>query len=573
LRSLTGGLVILRYSLTTLVSIGLFCASSAAQDDTFAHASLLPGRVLASITIHDATSAAREWDQAESDQIGEACRAFLESVKNDRSQISNQLRDEIGITLDELSALKLCQMTLAAVKVRNHPVSMVLLIDIESDALIERVVERLATALRSADFSRTESTIAETRVTVFHRKKNLRELVVGIRDSVLCLSTNSATFRELMHEWKTDTGTLNRSAAYRSVVQNCQSSEGQEPLLTWFADPIGLFEESVIQEEEDSKLRQFLLGLVSRTGLDQLKAIGGTFAVNDGKFASVNRVQLVMGQPRTGILRMLRLQSDDLRPRAQILSNATCCYSVNWDLQAFFDGSSQLLEIVQGHGALNVYVNSVKRLAEGFDIKRDLLDRLTGRMHLANIVHDSKQYRLVALQVRDPQAIGEFLEEMARTRLRFVTKPAIARKYGELTVYEQPVDASRYYIVIVDDMLCIAASEAVIVKLVANSERPSLSTDYERVSRFFPEKCVARTFESQCSLLQGPWEYLRTQTRPQDTMGVNFSLLPPFDSIKSRFGPSASFAVENETGLLFTHFTLATKPCPNAQPVAVSRQK
>ena len=539
----------------TLIGVGFVGPLDAACAGNPGHESLLPGRVLGCVTIHDATQAADELSEFVTSHFEDECRPFLESLKNNRATISEELHDEVGITLDELRELEPGQVTIASVKVRDEPVSMVLLVDFRSHELINRVVERFGKALDATEFSRTESTIGETHVSVFQRASPPRELVVGIRDSVLCMSTSLSTFTELMNGWNAASRSLPSLSTYQSIVDNCHS-EGRKPLFTWFADPLGFFVESAKLEEEDTGLRRFLFELSSRAGLDQFKAIGGSFDVNADEFTTIGRMQLVMGLQTSGILSMFHLQSGE-RPQSKILSSAASFYSFNWDLRKLYEGSSRILEIIQGPGTLDAYISRIRTVSNGFDPKADLLDKLTGRVHLVKTVHDGEQHRLIALQVGDPKAIGELLDQTTRVRFEFAVERTIARNFGDLMVYEQPWGDTSFFIAILDDMLWFSANEDVLARLGTTgvTGRAGDSKEFQRVSRFLPQKCVAHSFDARSSLLKHPWESMRARN-PSDSMGIDFSLLPAFDTLQPQLGPSAGYGVENKDGVLFSHFTL-----------------
>ena len=202
----------------------------------------------------------------------------------------------------------------------------------------------------------------------------------------------------------------------------------------------------------------------------------------------------------------------------------------------------------------------MKRLSSvknGFHLKRDLLDQLTGRVDFTNRIADGESQQVVAVQVRDSASVAEFLKRATEGRPLFGAKPTTVSQAGHLTVYTQPLGTGQFCITLIDDTLVFAASEIAMTTFANDLNLPLRHTDeYQRVARYFPARCLMQSYDFANEGLRIPYTFLRTNTSPDDTFGIDLSRLPPFEEFRRTLGPAAAYAQQNECGVLVTHFSL-----------------
>ncbi len=540
-----------------LAGAWLLCAAAMAQSSRTGHERMLPGRVLASVTVHDVQKVGQRWRNSSDKDLSEVWAPFLNHLDSSRPEISDRLRNEVGLSLDEFREVGIGQLTIASVKIPDRPVAIVAMVDFQSRYLMTRMVTRLTTALLSSRFTLSRYFIGGACVSQFRREQRFRELAVCVNGSVLCLSTDSTVLRELLCRCRLHSPVVMPPRGYAEVVKHCET-DGHTPLLTWYVDPIGLFRQLVLDTEQDeSDFRSFLLNLIPQTGLDKLVAIGGTLDAGVADFATVSRTQIVMEQPCDGVLGLVRLQPDNLSPPTWISTSATSYKSVHWDLQSFYDGANRLLSIVEGEDALGQYVKRISTVKNGFNIKQDLLDQLTGRIYFTNRIVDGEQQHVAAIQVRNSAGVAEFLQKAGDGTPLFGASPATVSQVGHLTVYTQPLGDTQICIALIDDTLVFAATKDAMAILSNDADLPLQHSDeYQTVARFFGDQCLMQSFDSANDGLRVPYTFLRSQTSPEDTFGIDLSRLPPFEEFRRTLGPSGACAVQNESGVLFTHFSL-----------------
>jgi len=534
----------------------MISAAATGQEKRLSHEARIPGRVLASLTIHDATASAQRCRESHSRRFGSVCERFLAGLEERQTDISTRLKRDIGISLEEFRELELGQITFASIKVPNERLAAVALLDFEQRPLMDRVVTRLYEGIIETGFKRSERTVDQTTITEFRREYPQREFAVCIHDNTLCLATNPGAMTQMLREWNTRSADTMPAPAYADILAHCHTDD-RNPVLTWFVNPIALLTEVTLMEEPDgSEFPQFFLSMIPRLGLDKLKGIGGTFDIGGEECASIARTQFVIEKPRSGLLNMLSLQSDDLRPPAWMLQETPSYLAFHWDLEKFFEGTGQVLAILEGENALNEYLQRMSLLQGGLDLKRDIADRLTGRVTMTRPVVDGKQRWLLALQVRDPQQIAELIRESA---------PASSALDGDKSVQEN--DSVRICrrnefgmdvcLALIGDSLLITDSEPAIQRTIAAaSKREHIQVSLERAATCLPKQCLLQAFSSTDQISQSVYQFLRTETTPKETLGVDFSLLPTFDEIRPHIGPSAACVVENSAGVLFTHRSL-----------------
>jgi len=546
----------------------LLCATANAQNIRTPHEQRMPGKVLASITVHDAAECANRCSDAIDRQLSEASEPFLKNLKDSRLRISKKLFDDTGVTLDELQEMGAGQLTAAAIKVPETTTAVVMMIDFDSQILMERVVQRLSKAIVASNFTLSESTIGSTPVSIFKRQGEYRELAICLHDSVLCMSTNAKTMEVLIENW--DAAPRPTPPAYTTVVKNCHDAE-RKPMLTWYVAPVDFLKQMILDEEgENTDFSQFLLSLIPRLGLEQLKAVGGSFDVDCKDFATITRVQIVLNedQPTSGFMNMAQLKAGKLAPPNWVSSHTQSYLSFHWDLQKFFEGANQLLEMIEGKDALYEYVRRLDAMTHGLDIKQHVFDQLTGQVTMTTRQHRDKTHLLVAARLVDPSRAIEILGKLFPDNgdVEKTRTPA-----GE-PMFQVPLEGSTIFLTVIGDTLFGSASQHVTLHASTPSDQSLCEeASFQRVAGFLSDECLLQTFDATDRTLMAPYQYLRNETTPDQALGIDFSLLPSYEALKPQLGPSAAFAVENEAGLQFTYFSLYGNTAEKQNAITTAR--
>ncbi|MEQ9408404.1 MAG: hypothetical protein RIK87_11785 [Fuerstiella sp.] len=545
------------HRLLGLATVLLCCGPVAAQPEHVRHERRLPGRVLACVTLPDINECFTRGKASLADATTDAWTPFLQGLSNDHNQISEQLRSQIGVSLPELKQLGLRQVTVAFVKLPDRPITLVTMIDFQSPHLMNLIVERFSRAMLSAGFTRTRRLFGRTCVSDFRRRIRFRQLSLCTHDSVFCLATNPEVLRDLLRSWNHEHRSQPEKPDCVEVMNGCRIAS-RDPLLTWYADPVGILQELIMEEErDDSEFRRFLLNLISRTGLDRVTGVAGSLDAACGNLALISQVQLVLQKSSENTAELPKPQAIDLRPPPWIAAEANCYYAGCWDLQAAFDGGNRLLSIIEGEDALDAYIQRIRTVTDGFDLRQDLLDKLTGRFYVAEIPQNGQQHPVVAVQVRSSDDVQGLLERITQHHLPFTSQKATSHQVGDLTVYEQPFRSRRIFITLLGDMLMFSDSQQVVSGLAQPPELALVNCPgYHQVAEFLSGNCLMQTYDRSHRSLSRPYQFLRSETTPDQTFGIDFSRLPEFADFAAMLGPSASSVVRNDRGLLYSHFHL-----------------
>lgn len=522
-----------------------------------AHESLVPGTVLAAVTIHHASDALARWNQTASKQLGSASELMAQEFQRNHSGISARLRADVGISLEEFQQLQLGQLTFATVRIPDQPLSVVLLASFQQQDLMDRIVDRFDQALRSSRFHPVQNAEEFFALRVYERERPFRQMAVCVHQKVLCLSTNPAVVRAMLQQWDSGTATGFSAPAYQAIVRNCHAADCR-PLMTWYLDPVGLLTEATYDQEPkgSGSLPQLVLGLLPRLGLDGLHAVGGTLDLDVHDRATLAKVQIVLEQSTSGLLDLVRLQPDQLTPSPHVLAHAPAWVSTHWDVSRFFSGGNQVLAILEGEGAFNEYFHRFRLLKGRPTFKENLLDQMTGRLVYSVPERAGQQQWVLNLQMRDPQD--------AAARLSAGNEPEAIQPLAETVpdqhsqpIYKQRHFGSDVYLTVNGDSLLMSGNPVALQRQVAESHKvPSASDRYQRVASLFPETCLLQAFHRSDPMLRNIYEALRLNGSLQDKWGMNFSALPAFDQIQPSPGPTAVWAVENEAGIQLTYVSL-----------------
>lgn len=556
---------------------------------------LLPNEVLGFFSIPSVPDLKNRWSQSLWGRMAEdeSFTEFLQEVERAKEQISSQLEDQTGLTLEELWELPSGQVTLALIDRAPEPFGLVGVLEYgDRQETVDAILEKMDAGLMEKGATKDSREIDGTEVTIYTLPQEEVEgedavpgeeappnkLAYALRDSHLIIGNGAEVIEPVLARWNGDGGqTFASHDVYKHVLQKTSGEEGK-PLLKWYVDPIGLVQAAVNAVQVENPQAQLALAFLPTLGLDRFRGIGGTMEMATGDYDSVSRTYGYVHLPATGLLRAFQLPATELAPPAWVSKDATSYMGLNWNVAGAYKAIESLYDMLQGPGGFARMMDQLAQQPGGPQLhpRKDLIDQLTGKIHIVGDYaqpDDATTARMLfAAELKDPAKMEATLSKIAKTP----GFPGKSRDFRGQAIYEIPPlgadpEAASMGAAVANDHLMIAADITLLEQVLrGDNARQPLSGDvrYQQIARHFPKQVSMIGFEVQDVQFQTVYEMLRSGQAEEALAGeegeepalkIDFSKLPPFSEIKEYIRPKGSYIETDDNGFRFVSFTLKEK--------------
>ncbi len=149
--------------------------------------------------------------------------------------------------------------------------------------------------------------------------------------------------------------------------------------------------------------------LINELGVNGLKSVGGTLALNAGNYNSLTKTFFLAPKPVQGLLKVFSLPPVSLRPEAWVPASVASYQSLSWDLDNAYNAINDLVNKFQP-GMLNVLEQQLagpeggQPLSFQKDIFGPLGDRITMISDFKKPIKEDSQRVLVGVALEDAKA-------------------------------------------------------------------------------------------------------------------------------------------------------------------------
>ena len=378
------------------------------------------------------------------------------------------------------------------------------------------------------------------------------------------------------------TATFAGNPIYRYIAKK-GAADGPQPVLEWYFDPIATVQSVILASDPNNFQAQLALGFLPTLGLDKIKAIGGTVNIATPKFDDVSRTVIYVDTPRTGALNILKFPAIAQQPPKWVPADSTSYWSMNWDLQAAWRGVANIVDSfnAQGPGTFDQLADEAARQPDGPMIhpKKDLIDHLSGRIQLITDAPATAEGEppvsryLVALGIKNAAGINATIGKLVNTP----GSPLKARQFRGETIYDLPnpvqidpaAGAGGLSMAVQQGQLMIAMPGTLLEQVIRGDVKPlAQSAEYKQLATAFPAKSSVISFGKSDSQMKSVYDLIKGGGLPlppeagANALPLDFTKLPPFESIKKYLQPSGSYVIPDENGVVFVSFSLRAKSKP-----------
>ncbi|GIW92163.1 MAG: hypothetical protein KatS3mg110_0204 [Pirellulaceae bacterium] len=573
-----------------LVALGL--ASVRAERPTAPH--LLPEKTLAYVRVASFPEAVEAFRNTSLGKIlqDEQMRPLVARLYQSASEAFDQIKDRVGLSLDELLQLPQGEACLALVEAPQGPPVLVVIFDAgEKMPLAEKLLGRLYEELGAQGRAIQIDEHAGTRITHFPGLLGNAPLCIWDRDGTVVLTSNLELAKQMIDLWPgtADVRTLADNPAFAAIMKQSVGTQEERPQLSWFVDPIGIFRNVA----RGNFTLQAGLTLVTPLGLDGVEGIGGSWIMATEEFDSISHLHILVRSPRRAIPKMIALVAGDNEPESWVPKDVVTYMTLHWDFQTTLSELTSIYDLIRlEEGAFARLLEERVSTPLGVDFQKELVPVLEGRVTFATLIERpirlNSQVTVVGIKVKDAAKAESLL---ARIVAKF---PEVFEKqaYGTATVYRirvperprpeadgQMIRTPEPALAMVGDYVLLTDSIKALQQCLATQRTPgqSLADDLEyklvasRIARHVGGRtpalvAFARPEESMRFLyeLATAETSRRRLSQAAENNGffraIDSALqehpLPPFEVIAKYLAPSGSVMVSDETGFHYVAFAL-----------------
>ena len=490
------------------------------------------------------------------------------------------VQQALGLSVQELAEIPSGEISLAFSATGNK-MGAVLFLDFgDNESQVTGLLERATGALGGVDdLSREDTEFDGTAITLY--KVNHQggrsptpladEFGWFLKDGRLVASNSLALLESALSNWSGESSdSFVNNEIYGYMLDRCQTEPGAA-LSKFYFNPIGLFTKLVQTGSmgEAGLGAGMAMGFLPTLGLDQLKAMGGCSEAGSGEFEWVSTSLIYSDQPPAGAMRVFLLDKVEQAPPEWVKDNATAFMSVNWQVDEAYTAVESLVDMFQGAGAFDGIINKIAQDGPRLHIKDDIIDQLTGELMLVGSPGERTTFGgdqiMFALGVRDEAKVSDILARITSEP----GYPGSSREFKGYTVYEieTPNPGQSVGFTVANGKLMIVMGTNLLEQTLRNDSdmRPlAESEEYQKVAAHFPSDSLAVTFSRPAEQYRSLYELLQGGNAAQSFPGmdevferIDFTTLPPFETISSYLKPVGGYWVGDDNGVLMRSYQLA----------------
>ena len=245
----------------------------------------------------------------------EAIAPLLEGLWDEAKLAYDEVKDDVGVSLEDLQALPSGEMTFAVIAPRRKSPEFMLIVELddESDA-VNRVLDRgrqliteeggqEITTEESDDGIEFESFMVEDKKIKFFRKDGL---MVG--------STSEEELDAFIDRWmgreNEKVRPLTQNRKFVTIMNRCVGTKELKPEARFFVDPIAIAKSAT----RGNFAAQAAINFLPVLGLDGLLGVGGSMILTEDDFESVVHGHVLLANPRKGVFEMIAFKPTDYQP-------------------------------------------------------------------------------------------------------------------------------------------------------------------------------------------------------------------------------------------------------------------
>ena len=569
---------------------------------------VLPDSTVFLIKVADVNALRESFRQSQYGQLWNdpALKDFRDDLSSKLKDTSNTLKEKIGVTLKELMEIPQGSLAVAAVSQDDPKLPIALAIIAEAGkngAQMTEILDRSTKQAGEAGAKVSTEAFGGGTIHVIEppapKEKKEDEgkpdvprppLVWTSAGSIFYIGSNVNVVKDLIsHADGRSTGALANVDSFAKTQSKTGADKAQ---ILWFLD---LNKVTKIVTKANAKggeaQSQQIEFMINELGINGLKSVGGTLALNAGNYNSLTKTFFLAPTPVQGLLKVFSLPPVDLRPEAWVPASVASYQSLSWDLDNAYNAINDLVNKFQP-GMLNVLEQQLAGPEGGqpLSFQKDLFgplgDRLTMISDFKKPIKEDSQRVLVGVALEDAKAFQSTLGRV----IELAGAAPKKRDFQGTTIYDFDVPVPNLpnnpgganlqtlkgpiSLAVAKDTLFVTTDTALLEQILRPGGVPLVESPvYQTVAKEIPQKVSGTTFvrpdeqarlsydliksgQFEKAILQGMAASRGGQAPAELPKIINPDKLPDFSVFAKYLTLGGSYSVTDEDGLLATGFTL-----------------
>lgn len=576
-----------------LAVMGLFAAPSRAAAPA---EKALPGSTVLFLKVNNAAAFREAVRQSELGQLwaDPAMKPLRDDTAGKLDDASNKLKGTVGVSLDELFQLPEGPVSLALVGKEGGKVPVALLLSADAGKNAQKMADVLTKA------SKIDEDKGDAKVTTESFKDLTLHIVRSTKDedkddppmiwvkqgNMIHIASDLDAVKDLVAHADGRDDSLAESESFSQV----RKKVGEDAQALWFIDVgqgIKLFTKSL--NANGGGNAQQIEAMLQLTGINGLKAMGGSLAFNVGNYDSQSKTFILAPGPSQGIMKIFSMPAAHQRPEPWVPAAAASYETISWDLDSAYTAINDLANMFQP-GLLNALEQQIAGPNGGqFSFQKDVFGPLGDRITIISDFKkkvsnkgDDNQRTLFAVALEDTKAFQNSMNKIIELAKASPKK----REFQGTTIYDFDVpdvpnagaagnvEFKGPISVAVAKETCFISTEPTLLEQVLRSGGPRLadSPEFQAIAKELPEQTstvsFARPEESMRQLydmlkggqLQKALEQAMANNPNADVPKlselIDVNKLPEFSVIGKYFSQSGGYGLMGDDGFYATSFTL-----------------
>jgi len=534
---------------------------------------------------------------------------FRDDIAGKLKETSNTLKKKIGVTLSELFDIPQGYLAIAAVSQDDPklPVALAIIADAGNNG--ERMTDVLTRSTKQAEDAGSKVTTESFQGGTLHiiqapppKDKDKKEdegksetprppLVWTSGGSIFYIGSNVNLVKDLASH--ADGRSIGALANVDSFAKTQSKTGAGDAQILWFLDITKVVKIVTKANAKGVEAQaQQIENLIQELGVNGLKSVGGTLALNAGNYNSLTKTFFLAPTPVQGLLKIFSLPPVSLRPEAWVPASVASYQSLSWDLDNAYNAINDLVNKFQP-GMLNVLEQQLAGPEGGqpLSFQKDLFgplgDRITMISDFKKPIKEDSQRVLLGIALEDSKAFQGTLTRV----MELAGAAPKKRDFQGTTIYDFDVPVPNLpnnpnggnlqatikgpiSLAIAKETLFVTTDTTLLEQILRPGGVPlAESPTYQTVAKEIPQKVSGMTFvrpdeqarlsydmiksgQFEKALRQGMAAGRGGQAPPELPKIINPDKLPDFSVFAKYLTLGGSYSIADEDGLLSTGFTL-----------------
>ena len=565
----------LKFGPAALLSLvfALCCAGQtvrAQDDDELYGEHLLPAKTLLMFSVPDAPALKQHGDSSMFGKLlaDPEMQPFLQEVHEKIGELSGEISEKLGLTIDDLAKLPAGEITFAITSPKPGKLAGVFLFDYgENGEQVAKLIEAATAAAKENGCEHSTQEVAGVEVNLYKLPDNehgnpIKHIAYFSHESYLGVATDVAALQQVLDLFEGNKKDSLATSESFSLISGKVAEGESDPVVVWYVDPIGLLQAGVSLAQAQAPQAGMMMGFLPILGVDKVKAFGGAGYMGIEEFDGVSKSFILVEQPTTGLVNVFQFPAVPQSPPKWVSADSVMYTGVNWDVAGAYTAIETLVDSFQGPGALERIIEEMADSEGGpqVNIKKDVVDQLSGQIHISSTVpkdaEAADQDFVVALGLTSEDKVKKLLAKASKTD----GFDGEVRQFEGATIYEMPLPnvEKKLIVTVANGSLFIGTLPADIENVVRTRSGVASLVDsevYKKLAKHIPEQVSILGYQKQDAQLRTAYDQLKSMD-PEDLGGLDVSKLPEFEVLQKYLRASASYFVPDEDGALQVSFTL-----------------